>query len=88
MIFSDLYVRFYSQAFKFVDAQGPGELDRFFHAIYGPDVTTAWTGEKYALWRLGVIDDPLAKAQKMEVLTEARRREIDQALDTHREALL
>ena len=33
MIFSDLYVRFYSQAFKFVDAQGPGELDRFFLAI-------------------------------------------------------
>ena len=64
------------------------DLIRFFHAIYGPDVTTAWTGEKYALWRLGVIDDPLAKAQKMEVLTEARRREIDQALDTHREALL
>jgi hypothetical protein len=33
MIFSDLYVRFYSEAFKFVDAQGPGELERFFEAI-------------------------------------------------------
>ncbi len=33
MIFSDLYVRFYSEAFKFVDAQGAGELDRFFEAI-------------------------------------------------------
>ena len=33
MIFSDLYVRFYSEAFKFVDAQGAGELEKFFAAI-------------------------------------------------------
>jgi hypothetical protein len=35
MIFSDLYVRFYNEAFKFVDAQGPGELEKFFAAISG-----------------------------------------------------
>ena len=33
MIFSDLYVRFYNEAFKFVDAQGAGELEKFFAAI-------------------------------------------------------
>jgi 4-hydroxy-tetrahydrodipicolinate synthase len=64
------------------------ELIELFHAVYSLDISTAWVGEKYALYKLGAITAPLTKAQSMELLTPARMRAVDACIAANMEALL
>ena len=64
------------------------KLIDIFHAVYAPDISTAWTGEKYALWKLGEIATFVTKAQNPDDLGEERRRAIESCLEANREALL
>lgn len=55
-------------------------LIRIFHGVYGTRLETVWSGEKYALCRLGLLSSPLTLAQEMDSLTDIRKREIEQCL--------
>lgn len=63
------------------------ELIDIFHAVYSPDISTAWTGEKYALWKLGEIASPETRAQRLADLGEERRRAIEDCLAANHEEL-
>jgi len=60
---------------------------RLFHGVYGIGLETVWAGQKYALKCLGLCASELTLAQKMETLTEARKREIEACLEEFREEL-
>ncbi len=60
---------------------------RLFHGVYGPNLETVWVGQKYALRCLGLCASELALAQKMDALTETRKREIEACLAEFREEL-
>jgi len=53
---------------------------RLFHSVYGPNLETVWTGQKYALKCLGLCASEMTLAQEMETLTETRQREIEKYL--------
>lgn len=54
---------------------------RLFHGVYGIDLSTVTCGQKYALYRLGLIASPLTLAQEMSVLSDQRKREIEICLE-------
>lgn len=60
---------------------------RLFHGVYGPNLETVWTGQKYALKYLGLCASELALAQEMETLTGSRKREIEACVEAFREEL-
>ncbi|MBO4619202.1 MAG: dihydrodipicolinate synthase family protein [Victivallales bacterium] len=62
-------------------------LIRIFHGIYGPDLSTVWNGQKYALMKLGLITSPLTLAQEMSSLDDAAKARIDRFVEEHREEL-
>jgi len=52
-----------------------------FHGVYGPNVENCWTGQKYALVKLGVIATPYTFAQEMSVLDDAAKARIEKCLE-------
>ncbi|HRR33564.1 MAG TPA: dihydrodipicolinate synthase family protein [Kiritimatiellia bacterium] len=62
-------------------------LIRLFHGVYGTDLSTVWVGQKYALKCLGLCVSERTLAQRMEALTETRKREIEACVEAFREEL-
>lgn len=60
---------------------------RLFHVVYGANLETVWTGQKYALKYLGLCASELTMAQEMETLTDSRKREIEAGIEMFREEL-
>jgi len=58
-----------------------------FHGVYGIDLSTVWSGQKYALCKLGLISSPLTLAQDMSVLTEGRKAQIEDCVERMKEEL-
>jgi len=63
------------------------DLIRVFHGVYGPNIENVWNGQKYALYRLGLIASPLTFAQEMDTLTPEVKERIDACLDEYKEAI-
>ena len=55
-------------------------LIEIYHSIYGIGLDHIWTGTKYALVKLGLIDSYFTSAQEMDSLTEAHKKQIDECL--------
>lgn len=55
-------------------------LIRVFHGVYGLDIENCWNGQKYALYKLGLISSPLTLAQEMDTLTDAAKARIEKCL--------
>jgi 4-hydroxy-tetrahydrodipicolinate synthase len=60
---------------------------KLFHGVYGTDLSTVWVGQKYALKCLGLCASERTLAQRMEALTETRKREIEACVEAFREEL-
>jgi 4-hydroxy-tetrahydrodipicolinate synthase len=58
-----------------------------FHGVYGADLSTVWVGQKYALKCLGLCASERTLAQRMEALTETRKREIEAYVEAFRKEL-
>ncbi len=58
-----------------------------FHGVYGADLSTVWVGQKYALKSLGLCASERTLAQRMEALTETRKREIEAYVEAFRKEL-
>ena len=54
-----------------------------FHGVYGIDLSTVWSGQKYALQKLALIDNPLTLAQEMSTLTPAAKQRIENCLQQY-----
>ena len=63
------------------------KLIRLYHGIYGEDFDTVWTGQKYALYKMGVISSPFSHAQEMSTLTDKVKRRIETCIETFKEDL-
>ena len=60
---------------------------RLFHGVYGENLETVWVGQKYALKCLGLCASELTLIQKMDALTETRKREIEACVESFRDEL-
>ena len=60
---------------------------KLFHGVYGTDLSTVWVGQKYALKCLGLCASERTLAQRMEALTETRKREIEACVEAFWEEL-
>lgn len=58
-----------------------------FHGVYGAGLETVWVGQKYALKCLGLCASERTLAQRMEALTETRKREIEACVEAFRKEL-
>ncbi len=58
-----------------------------FHGVYGLDLSTVWSGQKYALQKLGLIDNALTLAQEMSSLTSAAQQRIENCLQQYQKEL-
>lgn len=56
------------------------DMIRVFHGVYGTDLSTVQTGQKYALHKLGLIASPLTLAQEMDTLNDAARARVEKCL--------
>ncbi|MBQ9501127.1 MAG: dihydrodipicolinate synthase family protein [Lentisphaeria bacterium] len=63
------------------------DMIRVFHGVYGRDLSTVQTGQKYALCKLGLIASPFTIAQEMDTLSAEVRARIEACLDRFREQL-
>ena len=59
-------------------------LISLFHEIYGCDLANVWTGQKYALMKLGLIESSRTLVQEMDSLTDIVKRRIEKCLDQMR----
>ena len=55
--------------------------------MYGAGLETVWVGQKYALKCLGLCASERTLAQRMEALTETRKREIEAYVEAFRKEL-
>ncbi len=60
---------------------------RLFHGVYGISLATVYSGQKYALYKMGVIASPFTMAQEMSVLTDQRKREIEACIEELKEEI-
>ena len=60
---------------------------RVFHGVYGPNVENCWTGQKYALVKLGLIATPFTFAQEMSVLDDAAKARVEKCLEEFKDDL-
>ena len=60
---------------------------RVFHGIYGPNIETCQNGEKYALFKMGLIASPLTLTQEMSNLTDAAKARIEKCLEEFKDDL-
>lgn len=63
------------------------KLIKLFHGIYGQDLKTIWTGQKYALYKMGIISGPFTYAEEMTTLTEVVKQRIENCIDEFRDEL-
>ena len=56
------------------------KMIRVFHGIYGPNIETCQTGQKYALVKMGLIATPYTTAQEMSSLDDAAKARIEKCL--------
>ena len=63
------------------------KLIKLYHGIYGEDFATIWSGQKYALYKMGIISSPFTYAEEMSVLTEPVKARIEKCIETFREEL-
>ena len=63
------------------------KLIKLYHGIYGEDFDTVWTGQKYALYKMGVISSPFSYAQEMSTLTDEVKHRIETCIETFKEDL-
>ena len=52
-----------------------------FHGVYGRDIRNCWNGQKYALFKLGLIASPFTLAQEMDLLTDEAKNRIERCLE-------
>ena len=55
-----------------------------FHGVYGINLSTIMSGQKYALAKLGIIETPYTVAEEMDLLTPAVRERIEKCLVEYR----
>ena len=60
---------------------------RIFHGIYGPNIETCQNGEKYALFKMGLIATALTFAQEMSSLDDAAKARIEKCLEEFKDDL-
>ena len=58
-----------------------------FHGVYGIDLATVWSGQKFALQKLGLIASPLTLAQEMSTLDAAAKQRIETCLKQYQKEL-
>lgn len=63
------------------------KMIRVFHGVYGIDISNCWNGQKYALYKLGLIASPFTLAQEMDSLTDAAKARIEKCLEEFRDEL-
>jgi len=78
----------------YVDAGNiPGAIEvqnkmiRVFHGVYGKDLSTVQTGQKYALVKLGLIASPFTLVQEMNTLTDEAKKRVELCLAEFKEEL-
>ena len=57
------------------------KMIRVFHGVYGRDIRNCWNGQKYALFKLGLIASPFTLAQEMDLLTDEAKNRIERCLE-------
>jgi len=79
---------------KAADRQDWAEANRLqnvligiFHGVYGINLTTVWSGQKYALARLGLCQSPLTVAQEMSTLTDEAKARVEACLEAYQTEL-
>ena len=60
--------------------EAQNDMIRVFHGVYGKDLSTVQTGQKYALVKLGVIASPFTVMQEMATLTPEARARVEACL--------
>ena len=63
------------------------KLIKLYHGIYGENLDCVWVGQKYALYKMGIISSPFTYAQEMSVLTDQAKARIEKCIETFREDL-
>ena len=63
------------------------KLIRLYHGIYGENFDCVWVGQKYALYKIGIISSPFTYAQEMSALTDQAKERIERCIETFREDL-
>jgi 4-hydroxy-tetrahydrodipicolinate synthase len=56
------------------------KMIRLFHGIYGKDLKTIWTGQKYAMYKMGIISSPFTYAEEMSKLTDDVKMRIENCI--------
>ena len=56
-------------------------LIRVFHGVYGRSIQNCWNGQKYALFKLGLIASPFTFAQEMSSLTDEAKARVEKCLE-------
>ena len=79
---------------KAADRQDWAEANRLqnvligiFHGVYGINLSTVWSGQKYALTRLGLCQSPLTVAQEMSTLTDEAKARVEACLEAYQTEL-
>lgn len=63
-------------------------LVKIFNGVYGSDLTTVWSGQKYALYKLGIIDNYTSIVHQQDgKLTDDVKARIETTLDQYRNYL-
>ena len=62
-------------------------LIKLYHGIYGENLDCVWTGQKYALYKMGIISSPFTYAQEMSSLTDDAKRRIEACIEMFKEDL-
>ena len=63
------------------------KLIRLYHGIYGENIDCVWTGQKYALYKMGIISSPFTYAQEMDSLSDAAKKRIEACIATFKDDL-
>lgn len=55
-------------------------LIKLYHGVYGEDFGSIWSGQKYALYKMGIISTPFTYAQEMSSLSDAVKKRIENCI--------